>query len=120
MDDHLASLLLGSIAADNLVVFAGAGLSMAAPSSVPSARQLATDCFAKYEKAIGTSLPPNTRDDLEAQCKFALDRGELQKLFLDRLVDWRPFFGNPNKGHKTLADLLATRALRSGVTTNVD
>jgi hypothetical protein len=121
MDADLASRLLGAIAADNLVIFCGAGLSMAPPSSIPSARQLAMNCFPKYGLSIGAdALPPETREDLEAQCRFAWSRGELQKLFLDRLVDWRPFIRNPNKGHKTVADLLAVRALRSAATTNFD
>jgi hypothetical protein len=120
MDNDLASRLLGSIAADNLVIFCGAGLSMAPPSSLPSARQVAMDCFPKYEQAIGTSLPPATREDLEAQSKFAFDRGELQKLFLAKFVAWRPFFRNPNKGHAAVADVLATGAIRSAITTNFD
>jgi hypothetical protein len=120
MDPHLATLLLGSISADNLVVFCGAGLSMASPSAVPSARRLAMDCSTKYELAIGAGLPPDARDNLETQCKFALDRGELQKLFLEKLVAWRPFFRDPNKGHKAIADFLGAGVLRFGVTTNVD
>jgi hypothetical protein len=120
MDDDLASRLLGSIAADNLVIFCGAGLSMAPPSSLPSARQLAMDCFPKYEQAIRSPLPPAIREDLEAQCKFALERGELQKLFLEKLVIWRPFVRNPNKGHATIADFLSTGAVCSAVTTNFD
>src|SRR5436190_9820610 len=108
MDGELASRLLGSIAADNLVIFCGAGLSMAPPSSLPSARQVAMDCFPKYEQAIGARLPPNAREDLEAQCQFAFGRGELQKLFLAKLVTWRPFFRNQNKGHAAVADVLAT------------
>ncbi|MEY2536443.1 MAG: hypothetical protein QOG67_183 [Verrucomicrobiota bacterium] len=93
---------------------------MASPSSLPSARQVAMDCFPKYEQAIGTSLPPVAREDLEAQSKFAFDRGELQKLFLAKLVVWRPFFRNPNKGHAAVADVLATGAVRSAITTNFD
>ncbi len=120
MDDNLASKLLGSIAADNLVIFCGAGLSMAPPSSLPSARQVAIDCFPKYEAAIAAHLPPNAREDLEAQARFSFQRNELQKLFLAKLVTWRPFFRNPNKGHFAVADLLAVAAVRSGITTNFD
>lgn len=120
MDVDLASRLLGSITAENLVIFCGAGLSMAPPSSLPSARALASDCYPKYERAIGGTLPADARDDLDAQCRFAFGRGELQKLFISKLVNWRPFYRNPNKGHVALGDVLAIKAIRCVITTNFD
>ena len=44
MTEGLAEQLLASLAAGRLVVFAGAGLSMAPPSNVPSATALAEQC----------------------------------------------------------------------------
>jgi NAD-dependent SIR2 family protein deacetylase len=120
MNDTLGSLLLGSIASDNLVVFCGAGLSMAPPSSVPSARDVAIDVYEKYRQAIGPILPATIRENLEELCKFAWARGELHKLLVEKLVQWRPFFGNPNGGHFAIADFLGASALRLAITTNFD
>jgi hypothetical protein len=120
MDNDLAGQLLGSITTDSLVVFAGAGLSMALPSRVPSAKALALACAAKYESQSGISLPSNIRDDLEELCKFLLARNQFYTLFLENIVEWGPFRRNPNKGHEAVADLLATKALRLGITTNFD
>lgn len=49
MREEIAQLLLGSIDADRLAIFTGAGLSMALPSTVPSAARLAFDIAQKYE-----------------------------------------------------------------------
>jgi hypothetical protein len=87
---------------------------------LPSARQVAIDCFPKYEQEIATALPPDAEENLEIQAQFAFGRNELQKLFLAKLVYWRPFFRNPNKGHAAVGDMLATGAARCAITTNFD
>src|SRR5687768_8036948 len=117
MDDALASQLLMSISSDRLVLICGAGLSMASPSHVPSAAQLARDCTDKYE-AKGLVLPVGLRDDLEKLADYFFQQGMLVELI--RLVEWHPFRHSYNSGHETIADFLACRAFEFGVTTNYD
>jgi hypothetical protein len=117
MDNDLAIQLLMSINSDRLVLICGAGLSMAAPSHVPSAARLAQACSDKYE-AKGFALPAGIRDDLEKLADHFFTRGMLVDLI--RLVEWYPFRHSPNAGHEAIADFLACRALEFGVTTNYD
>src|SRR5436305_14478192 len=105
MTDEVAQLLLGSIEADRLAIFTGAGLSMAAPSAVPSAARLAQDIADKYEK--NGPLPGHLdRSDLEAVVRLIYANNH-SSLLLNRLVDWAPFRQHSNAGHEALADLLA-------------
>lgn len=117
MDNALASQLLMSIYSDRLVLICGAGLSMARPSHVPSAAQLASDCSDKYE-AKGLVLPVGLRNDLEKLADYFFEQGMLSDLI--RLVEWYPFRHSYNSGHETIADFLACRAFEFGVTTNYD
>lgn len=98
----------------------GAGLSMAAPSSVPSAATLAQENARCYRDITSSNLDPNIRDDLEKQAIFFHNRGDLVTFFLDRLVNWTPFHGTPNNGHRAIADFLWCKAIEAAVTTNVD
>lgn len=118
MLDAIAQLLLGSIDSDRLAIFSGAGLSMGAPSSVPSAGLLAEDVASKYE---GNGPLPSglKRNDLEEVTRliYANNHGELLR---NKLVDWRPFRSGPNSGHAAIADFLSCGAIEYGVTTNYD
>ena len=120
MDAALADRLLASIEADALVLLCGAGLSLAAPSNLPSARRMAEQCASKYQHITGTSLPDDLRLDLGNLAQFFYDQQTLQALFLRQLVEWAPFLGSPNVGHEAIADFLACKAIMLGVTTNVD
>ncbi len=120
MDANLLTKLLASIAADNLLVFCGAGLSMAHPSSVPSARTLAADAAQSYELETGVTLPTGATNDLEILSAFAHSRGELRKLLLQKFIRWQPFVRHPNRGHYALADFLGARIIQFGISTNFD
>lgn len=120
MNPTLLTKLLGSIAADNLVVFCGAGLSMAAPSKVPSARTVADTTSQKYVSVTGATLPAGANADLEILSDFSLGRGELRKLMLKRLIEWHPFVRDPNPGHFAVADFLGAKIIQFGISTNFD
>ena len=122
MKEELASLLLGSIAADRLVIFCGAGVSICPPSRVPSADRLARECIEKREVDTGEDLSSllADQDPLGALAEHFKKQGILINQFLRHLVDWRRFKGKPNRGHEALADFLWCGAADLGITTNVD
>jgi hypothetical protein len=49
MEPDLLASLLGSIEMNRLVIFCGAGLSLAAPSTVPTATALAAKCATELD-----------------------------------------------------------------------
>jgi hypothetical protein len=61
----LSQQLLASIEADRLVIFAGAGLSMAHPSEVPSAAKVAAYAAKKYKDVTLGDVPGGAADNLE-------------------------------------------------------
>ena len=112
------SLFLTSLVNDRLVLLAGAGLSMAPPSSLPCAAALAQKAKRKYESIYGFEVPiPSGIDD---QAEYFFQRHELATVYFRTLIDPHAFAGQPNPGHAAVADLLLVRALQAGVTTNVD
>jgi len=60
---------LDSLIGDQLALLAGAGLSMAAPSSLPSAAALAAFAKQKYDALYGTTRP-HLPADVEDQAEF--------------------------------------------------
>lgn len=111
---------MAAIAQDRLVALCGAGLSMAAPSSVPSACSLAAQCSARYQLETGQQVPADIAEDLERlSASFFLQPG-LFRLFLTKLVDWSPFLGTHNSGHECIGDFLLSGGLDFAATTNVD
>lgn len=120
MNDDEAQNLLASIHAESLVMFIGAGLSMATPSELPSASALATHCAAEYTKYTGANVPAGAERDLEGLAEFFLSSPPRARLFRDKLVDWGPFRRNPNAGHLAVADFLGCSAIQGAVTTNFD
>lgn len=111
-------LALTSLLNDRLVLLAGAGLSMAPPSSLPSAATLAQRARQKYESIYGLAAPiPPGIDD---QAEYFFQRQELATVYFRTLIDPHAFAGQPNPGHAAIADLLLVRALQAAVTTNVD
>lgn len=120
MDDVTAESLMQSIAADRLVILCGAGLSMAPPSSIPSASAIKSECAEKYRQEVGSALDPAVSADLEAMSRWFVQQNRFADLFIPKLVPWTKFNTDPNDGHDAIADFLACGAIHVGVTTNYD
>lgn len=108
-----------SLFADRLAVLAGAGLSMAPPSSLPAAAKIAERAKQKYDSTYGSTRPP-LPDAIDDQAEYFFSRGELDSTYFRILIDRNAFSSTPNAGHRAIADLLLVRALHTAVTTNVD
>jgi hypothetical protein len=111
--------LLDAIETDSLVFLCGAGLSMAPPSSLPSAARVANTC---YDKRIAVeNLAIALRDDIDSLAAVFYDRGirEFENVFVP-LVPWNELLGMSNDGHAAIADLLTTRAAHSALSANFD
>ena len=74
-------LAFTSLLAKRLAIIAGAGLSMAPPSKLPSAWTLAARAKAAYSVQWGTAKPP-LPDNIEAQAEFFFAHSELQTVYL--------------------------------------
>src|ERR1700733_579308 len=120
MELELRDRLLDSIENNRLVLFCGAGLSMAAPSRVPSAAALATFCKEKYEREIGAKLSDSFASDLEAQAEHFAANGQLVQTFIRRLIPREPFRLDPNAGHFAIADFLSSQVADFVLSTNID
>lgn len=106
--------------AGRLLVVCGAGLSMAPPSSLPSARTVAERCFDKYQLEVDPACDIALRDNLEALAEHFVTTNTLQSVFIEHLVPW-PAFARPyNPGHAAIADFLITRAAVAGISSNYD
>jgi hypothetical protein len=111
--------VITSLLSDRLALLVGAGLSMAAPASLPSAAALAAKAKQSYDATYGATRPPLAAD-IEEQAEYFFRRGELATVYLRTLIDKDAFAGQPNPGHYAVADLLLVRAIQTAVTTNVD
>lgn len=115
--DEAIDLAFHSLIADRLAFLCGAGLSMAHPSSLPSAAALAADIQARYNaKVPGNPLTAN----IEEQAEYFWNRGELATVFIRSLIDQHIFSGRPNAAHFAVADFLLTNAADFAVSANVD
>ena len=110
--------LLGSIDANNLVLLCGAGISIASPSDLLSARRVAQICYDQYRPI--EELPPALRDNISGLAGHFYDSGQFQSVFLKKLVPWNELVGEPNSGHQAIGDLLASRAASAALSTNFD
>lgn len=117
MDPGLRTRLLHSIEAENLVLVCGAGLSMPAPSCIPSAAEVAHQCWDRAS-AI-EELDHDLRDDLGKLAEHYFQLNQLQN-FIQGNVPWDLFNGESNIGHAAIADLLICRALDCAISTNYD
>jgi len=120
MDAFSAQELMASISGGRLVVICGAGLSMAPPSSAPSAREVATRASAKCRENTGKPVPDGCEDDVERLASFCYGSPPLWAEFRDNYIDWKRFKGTPNGGHLAIADFLGCAAADSAITTNLD
>lgn len=110
---------LDALLADRLALLCGAGLSMAAPSSLPSAAALAWQAKQKYDATYGSDRDP-LPELIDDQAEFFFQRGELATGYLRTYIDKDAFAAEPNSGHFATADLLLTGAFTTAVSTNVD
>ena len=110
---------IDALTSERLALLCGAGLSMAAPSSIPSAAQLAASAKEKYEANFGSERPP-LPESIDEQTQFFFDRNELSTVYLRAYVDPDAFSSKPNRGHYAVADLLLVRGVLTAISTNVD
>jgi hypothetical protein len=110
---------LDALLADRLALLCGAGLSMAAPSSLPSAAALAWKAKQKYDATYGAERAP-LPESIGDQAEFFFEQGELATVYLRTYIDHDAFAAEPNRGHFAVADLLLTGAISTAVSTNVD
>jgi hypothetical protein len=106
--------------AGRLVIVCGAGLSMAAPSSLPPAWRVAESSFDKYCLQIDPACDVAMRHDLEAFAQHFADQNTLQSVFIESLVPWGEFVRPPNPGHAAVADFLVTRTAVASLSANYD
>lgn len=112
--------LLASMNAGRLVILCGAGLSMAPPSSLPSAWRVAGMCFDEYRLKIDPLIDPALRDNLEALAEHFVGLNTLKSVFIEHLVPWKEFERPPNPGHAAVADFLITKTVVAGLSSNYD
>ena len=110
---------LDSLLNERLALLCGAGLSMAAPSSIPSAAQLAERAKAKYDATYGADRAP-LPEAIEDQAQFFFEKGELETVYLRTYIDQDAFSARPNSGHMSIADLMLIQGILTTVSTNVD
>lgn len=118
MDDTIEKLIV-TVQQEQLVVFCGAGISLAAPSAVPTAAVLTAICVAEYNTRGLSSLPAGATATLGALTEHLFSH-DLQSFFVRDLVPWREFHRNANAQHMAIADLLTSGAAAFGLTTNFD
>ena len=92
---------------------------MAAPSSIPSAAQLAEKAKAKYDATYGAERAP-LPESIEDQAQFFFKKGELATVYLRTYIDQDAFSAQPNSGHMSIADLMLIQGIMTTVSTNVD
>ena len=83
--DEGIEIALTALHADRLALLCGAGLSMADPSNLPSAAQLASEAKRKHDAQYGASRPPLPAG-IEEQAEYFFRRGELGTVYLRTLV----------------------------------
>ena len=120
MTPEVKARLLASMDAGRLVVLCGAGLSMAPPSNLPSARRVAEMCFDAYQTRVDPHINPALRQNLGALAEHFAGLNTLKAQFIESLVPWQDFERPPNPGHAAIADFLITKAAVAGLSSNYD
>lgn len=119
MELDLATRLLASINGDKLVIFCGAGLSMAKPSNLPSAKDLALRCNTKSEDIGNKKFDEHLKENLEEIAKYFYESNQFT-VFINQIVPWEVFTTEPNCGHEAIADFLTCNIIEFAVSTNQD
>lgn len=88
MTDEVVTRLLAAIAANRLLVLCGAGLSMAAPSNLPSAEAVARTCAAAYATRTGTPLEADLQSDIAKMSQHFREHARFENFFIAELVPW--------------------------------
>jgi hypothetical protein len=117
LTSSLKTKILGAIETDTLVFLCGAGLSMAAPSFLPSAASVAQICYDKWQAT--EALGPALRNDVDQLAAHFFGRGDFVSVFIP-LVPWNELAGSPNEGHAAIADLLISRGALATLSANFD
>ncbi len=120
MEHNNKAQLLASMLAGRLVLLCGAGLSMAPPSRLPSARHVAELCFDRYQVAVDPAVELNLRGNLEMFAEHFVTQSQLQTVFIERIVPWNQFMRPSNPGHAAIADFLITGAASAALSANYD
>jgi len=120
MDSTYSQELMASINNGRLVVICGAGLSMAAPSSAPSASDVAARASIKFRQNTGTDVSDGYETDIEKLACLCYASPPLWAGFRDQYIEWKRFKGDPNLGHFAVADFLGCAAADCAITTNLD
>jgi hypothetical protein len=102
---------LDGILNNRLVLLAGAGLSMAAPSNLPSAAKIAADAKVEFDGRYGGTRAP-LPIGIEEQAELFFANGDLG-VYLKEYVDQDAFAARPNAGHVAIADLLLSKGLQA-------
>jgi hypothetical protein len=118
VDVALRDRLLLSIEGDRLAILCGAGLSMAHPTELPSAADLADICARQYQLFTGTELPAEIQGNLERIADHFLSLNRFRELL--SFVPWELFYRRPNEGHTAISDFLCCGAVRLAASTNYD
>jgi hypothetical protein len=108
---------MNSLDAGNLVILAGAGLSIPAPSRLMSAVRVAEHCYDQYLPI--QQLPAHMRGDIDALAGHFFGQNAFA-YFIDRLVPWDALAGEPNAGHAAIGDFLLTSASYAVLSANFD
>jgi hypothetical protein len=119
MTDEDAVRLFEAMSAGRLIVFAGAGLSMAAPSSLPNAANVANRCIDNHLARTGEDLTARFGGNLEGLAHHFRTVGS-EEYFITSVVPWASLVRDPNAGHEAVADFLAAHLIRLCLTTNFD
>ena len=117
LSPELRTRLLEAIETNSLVFLCGAGLSMAAPSDLPSAKRIANLC---YDRRLPIeALDIAVRDDIDQLAGIFHGRGDFERVFI-HLVPWAELRGAPNAGHAAISDLLITKGAHAALSANFD
>jgi hypothetical protein len=117
LSTSLRTKILGAIETDTLVFLCGAGLSMAGPSFLPSAANVAQVFYDKWQAT--EVLDPALRSDADKLAAHFFARGDFGSVFVP-LVPWNELAGSPNEGHAAIADLLISRGALAALSVNFD